>query len=123
MECDCCMLDEFEARQIAGEWHSGQFSSLYMFSSSGHLDSLTLIEAEKSLRQANLSGNTDPEDLDKLSDLIWWLERHTPEDTSEDACTEHGFDVCPDCGNGGIVVGSKGYESCTRFLTCWADPE
>jgi hypothetical protein len=42
-------------------------------------------------------------------------------DTSEDDCTDHGHDVCPDCGNGGIVVGKDGYAHCTRFRTCWAD--
>lgn len=42
-----------------------------------------------------------------------------PEDTSEDDCTEHGFDECPDCGNGGIVIGANGYEHCTRFHSCW----
>jgi hypothetical protein len=43
------------------------------------------------------------------------------DDTSEDPCTEHGFDVCPDCGNGGIKIDTGGYVPCTRFLTCWAD--
>lgn len=44
------------------------------------------------------------------------------EDTSEEPCTDHGFDVCPDCGNGGVKIDSTGYVDCTRFLTCWADP-
>lgn len=44
-----------------------------------------------------------------------------PDDTSEDPCTEHGYDECPDCGNAGTAIGPKGYYSCTRFLTCWAD--
>jgi hypothetical protein len=43
------------------------------------------------------------------------------EDTSEEPCTEHGFDVCPDCGNGGTKIDASGYVPCTRFLTCWAD--
>jgi hypothetical protein len=43
------------------------------------------------------------------------------DDTSDDPCTEHGFDVCPDCGNGGTKIDASGYVPCTRFLTCWAD--
>ena len=42
-------------------------------------------------------------------------------DTSEDPCTDHGFDVCPDCGNSGTKIDGTGYVSCTRFLTCWTD--
>jgi len=44
------------------------------------------------------------------------------EDTSEDRCTDHGYDECPDCGNVGVKVDASGYVPCTRFLTCWADP-
>lgn len=43
-------------------------------------------------------------------------------DTSEDPSTEHGYDVCPDCGNVGTKITAAGYVPCTRFLTCWADP-
>jgi hypothetical protein len=48
---------------------------------------------------------------------------HEREDTSEDPCTEHGYDVCPDCGNAGTKIGPTGYEPCTRFLTCWTDSD
>jgi hypothetical protein len=48
--------------------------------------------------------------------------RDALEDTSEDPCTEHGFDECPDCGNGGTKIDASGYVPCTRFLTCWTDP-
>jgi hypothetical protein len=48
-------------------------------------------------------------------------EAYALEDTSEEPCTEHGFDVCPDCGNGGTKIDASGYVPCTRFLTCWAD--
>jgi hypothetical protein len=48
--------------------------------------------------------------------------RDALEDTSEDPCTEHGFDECPDCGNGGTKINASGYVPCTRFLTCWTDP-
>jgi hypothetical protein len=37
--------------------------------------------------------------------------------------TDHGFDVCPECGNGGIKIDSTGYVNCTRFLTCWTNPD
>ena len=43
-------------------------------------------------------------------------------DTSEDPCTEHGFDECPDCGDCGTAINSDGYYSGTRCLTCWTDP-
>jgi hypothetical protein len=48
---------------------------------------------------------------------------HEREDTSEDLCTEHGFDECPDCGNVGVKIDTSGYVPCTRFLTCWSDPD
>jgi hypothetical protein len=48
-------------------------------------------------------------------------ERERDADTSEDPASDHGYDVCPDCGNAGVKIGADGYESCTRFLTCWSD--
>jgi hypothetical protein len=47
--------------------------------------------------------------------------RDALDDTSDNPCTEHGFDVCPDCGNGGTKIDASGYVPCTRFLTCWTD--
>lgn len=43
--------------------------------------------------------------------------------TDEEPCGDHGFEVCPDCGNTGVTIGSNGYRDCTRFLTCWTDPD
>ena len=47
---------------------------------------------------------------------------HGHEDTSEDRCTDHGHEECPDCGDAGVKIDTSGYVPCTRFLTCWADP-
>lgn len=64
---------------------------------------------------------------DRVGDPITQGERETlqaattGEDTSEDWCTEHGFEECPDCGNGGVKIGADGYEPCTRFRGCWSD--
>lgn len=41
------MITESEARAIAADWHSGQGSALYAFSSSGHVDSMTELELER----------------------------------------------------------------------------
>ncbi len=30
------------------------------------------------------------------------------QDTSEDPCTDHGLEVCPDCGNAGTAIGPNG---------------
>ncbi len=98
-----------EARIIAGHWHSGQSSALYAFHSSGHLDVSACI--------AELRNATEDEGLA----LVEFLRGIEPDDTSEEPCTDHGLDVCPDCGNAGTAIGPKGYYSCTRFLTCWTD--
>lgn len=42
---------EGEAREVASEWHSGQFSALYKFASSGYLDSCTVLEFETVVRE------------------------------------------------------------------------
>jgi hypothetical protein len=64
-------------------------------------------------------------DLDDDENPAGWavLRLDAPEDTSEDACTDHDLDECPDCGNAGVKVGASGYEDCTRFRTCWSDTE
>lgn len=49
------------------------------------------------------------------------MTEHEDADTSEDLCIDHGYDVCPDCGNAGTKIGEHGYEPCTRFLSCWTD--
>lgn len=41
------MITESEARAIAADWHGGQASALYAFSSSGHVDSSTELEFER----------------------------------------------------------------------------
>jgi hypothetical protein len=64
----------------------------------------------------NVTGRVESGEAESITEM-------TGEDTSEDRCTDHGFDECPDCGNGGIVIDSTGYVPCTRFLTCWSDPD
>lgn len=133
--CDQCddaegIINEFEAREIASEWHGGQFTDLYAFSSSGHLAPTTLEhEVQREIDRFNPSNHQDEdskgpeEELARLHDLLIYVQRHAPEDTSEDPCTEHDFEVCPDCGNAGTKIGDAGYESCTRFLSCWSDSD
>ncbi len=99
-----------EARIIAGHWHSGQSSALYAFHSSGHLN------VADCLRE--LDGETEDEAM-ALAEFLRGIE---PDDTSEDPCTDHELDTCPDCGNTGTAIGPNGYYECTRFLTCWTDP-
>lgn len=41
------MIDLLAARRIASEWHGGQWSALYAFSSSGHYDGDTLCEIRR----------------------------------------------------------------------------
>lgn len=62
---------------------------------------------------------------DRVGDPLTDTERQAlqvaGEDTSEDLCTEHGFEECPDCGNVGVKIGADGYEPCARFKGCWSD--
>lgn len=76
-------------------------------------------ELEEAVAQAWEDGRDDAFQDACVAELRRWL----PEDTSEEPCTDHGFEVCPDCGNGGVKVTAAGYVPCTRFLTCWADAD
>ncbi len=106
-----------EARVLASHWHGGQASALYSFSSSGFLD------ADACIWELGQCGPIDDCADVELAALLAFFEAVKPEDTSEDPCTDHDLDVCPDCGNAGTAIGRDGYYSCTRFLTCWADVE
>jgi hypothetical protein len=130
--------DLSNARMLASEWHSGQMSALYAFSSSGHVDSSTELELERVERELEHRYN-DPAYSARLScdmDISAELERvraaletvrailaEMPDDTSEDLASDHGYDTCPDCGDAGIKMTADGYADCTRFLTCWSDPD
>lgn len=102
------------ARVLASYWHGGQASALYAFSSSGHLDADACIYELRQHERAFGRYGT-------VGALISFFESVKPEDTSEDPCTDHGLDTCPDCGNAGTAIGPDGYYECTRFLTCWTD--
>jgi hypothetical protein len=118
-----------DARILASEWHDGQSSALYAFSSSGHVDASTETELERVERDLRTRPHVWPEmdvpsELDRVADALTAVRAvlaEMPEDTSEDRSTDHGYDVCPDCGNGGVKMDASGYVPCTRFLTCWAD--
>ncbi len=104
------------ARVLASHWHGGQSSALYAFASSGHLDADACIYELSTLAPHNRRPDT-------ISALITFFQGLVPEDTSEDPCTDHGLETCPDCGNAGTAIGPNGYYECTRFLTCWTDME
>jgi len=97
------------ARIVASWFHGGQSSALYALASTGSFD-----------RDAIVSelGGYGGECATALRDWV----AGAPDDTSEDPCTDHGLEVCPDCGNAGTAIGAQGYYPCTRFLTCWTDP-
>jgi hypothetical protein len=66
------------------------------------------------------------EEIRETTGMAWeyaclQAERERDADTSEDRATDHGYDVCPDCGDAGVKIGPSGYEPCARFLTCWTD--
>lgn len=65
--------DTAKAREIAGWWHGGQWSPLYAFASSGHVNRETLREARECLRDVNPSHTRD--DIRHLHVLIAYLER------------------------------------------------
>lgn len=60
-------ISELDARTIAGYWHSGQWSALYSFSSSGYHGAETLREAKRCLQDANEAQSAE------LNTLIAWL--------------------------------------------------
>lgn len=123
-------VDTTDARILASEWHSGQSSALYAFSSSGHIDTSTETElerVERDLRERpHLWPDMDiPAELERVADALTAVRAVLAEnpDTSEDRAQEHGYDVCPDCGDAGVKMTADGYASCARFLTCWSDPD
>ena len=61
-------LDEFRAREIASEWHSGQWSSLYAFSSSGTIDDGLMAEVESCLAACS-----DPAECERLEALLAYV--------------------------------------------------
>lgn len=106
----------FTVRIVASWFHGGQGRALYSLASAGGFDRDALL--------AELAGASCGE-LDELvreacDCLRDWIEG-APADTSEEPCTDHGLETCPDCGNAGTAIGPDGYYQCTRFLTCWAD--
>lgn len=64
-------IGESEARHIAQDWHGGQWSALYAFASSGHLD------ADEALSEARACMEIDDADEYDLIHLIDYLERQS----------------------------------------------
>lgn len=67
-------IGESEARMIAADWHGGQWSALYGFSSSGRLDVQGAL-AEATCSMDMLDSRTDPDAEYGLMALIDFLER------------------------------------------------
>ena len=76
-----------EARSIASDWHSGQWSALYAFASSGHIRSDLDIEVEKIIRECE-QRVADPEYASRLGS-------DDPVQLLEDARNLHEFVTQP----------------------------
>lgn len=67
------MITESEARSIAADWHSGQGSALYAFSSSGHVDTLTELELERVVSECEqriATGHMTGPDFESPTELL-----------------------------------------------------
>lgn len=65
-------ISETEAREIASQWHSGQWSALYAFSSSGKVSTDAIDETRDQLKQVQTEGNTE-NDIQELKSLLGYL--------------------------------------------------
>jgi hypothetical protein len=112
VECECCAVDILDVIGVAQDWYSGQADVLYQTASTGYVgvDTLGAFERiETELTSPRALRYDDPKGkLERVQDAIAYLRHHAPEDTSEDDCTEHGLDECPDCHNGGIPAWQEG---------------
>lgn len=63
------MITKENAQLIAGWWHAGQWSALYSFSSSGHIDAPTIADEIRNC----LIGNTSEKQLKELLQLSLYL--------------------------------------------------
>lgn len=59
--------DEGEARQLASEWHGGQFTGLYKLSSSGTVTSEALVEVEGLIRSGTPTAQAHRHELGALA--------------------------------------------------------
>lgn len=80
METDT--LDAFTAREIASDWHSGQFTAMYAFASSGHLDKASLeSEIGHELRDPHTLQVIEPPKIERLRALLAFVtDPATPDD-------------------------------------------
>lgn len=71
------MISESEARSIAANWHGGQWSSLYAFSSTGTIDEGLIVEIERCFNSTAIkyeySGQTI---IKELNDLLEYVKEH-----------------------------------------------
>lgn len=83
------MFTESEARAIAADWHGGQGSALYAFSSSGHVDSSTELEFERVVSECeqrvanpayarNLNSTPATELLEAARGALEYVKANTP---------------------------------------------
>lgn len=82
------MITETEARHIASEWHGGQGSPFYAFSSSGHVDRVGMErETAECLRLLTGSGQYSDEDIatesERLTTLREYVAAHHPYDEDD----------------------------------------
>ena len=77
-------LRERRARRIASEWHGGQWSALYAYSSTGHATADTVREAERAAASIDRDV-VGVEAVNDLIDLVWHLRSMvvTDEDADE----------------------------------------
>jgi hypothetical protein len=69
-------ITETEAREIASQWHSGQWSALYSFSSSGKVSTDAITETKDTLKDARETEKSTEEyfrDIQELKSLLAYL--------------------------------------------------
>lgn len=77
-------MNTTEARQLAGEWHGGQTSALYSFSSTGviHFDYWDYSrEIKQCLRELGYDQRAEE---GQLLALLLWFNEHCPRDEDEE---------------------------------------
>jgi hypothetical protein len=115
-----------DSPNLSGEWADDPTPASLLREILGDLDDMdpeTYSELQDLVSEAWEAGSSETFAQECERTLRAFLPEPEEENTSEDRCSEHGHDECPDCGSAGIKMGPKGYEQCTRFLDCWSDPD
>jgi hypothetical protein len=77
------MATERTARKIASEWHGGQFSAMYAFSSTGTVTETLLNEIDADLKVVTQSPHYSEKDRRKLTRLRKFVLDELAMDTTE----------------------------------------